>query len=57
MTYPLDLLRTRLAAQPEPRVYLGLSHAVFSVVRQEGAIITSKTVLVKLYGTTSKVVW
>jgi hypothetical protein len=38
MTYPLDLLRTRLAAQAEPRVYLGLSHAVVSVVRQEGTL-------------------
>ena len=36
-TYPLDLLRTRLAAQQEPRVYRGLWHAAASVVRREGA--------------------
>ena len=35
-TYPLDLLRTRLAAQQEPRVYRGLWHAAASVVRREG---------------------
>lgn len=35
-TYPLDLLRTRLAAQPEPKMYLNLPHAVRTIVRDEG---------------------
>lgn len=35
-TYPLDLIRTRLAAQPEPKVYRGMTHAMKSVYRAEG---------------------
>ncbi|KAK4538372.1 hypothetical protein CDCA_CDCA17G4397 [Cyanidium caldarium] len=35
-TYPLDLLRTRLAAQGEPRTYHGVVHAVRTIGRQEG---------------------
>ena len=37
MTYPFDLIRTRLAAQPEPKVYRGLLHAGTSIVEHEGA--------------------
>lgn len=35
-TYPLDLLRTRFAAQPEPKIYRNLPHAVRLIVRHEG---------------------
>lgn len=35
-TYPLDLLRTRLAAQPEPKQYHSLTHATSSIVRTDG---------------------
>ena len=35
-TYPLDLLRTRLATQGEPRTYHGVVHAVRTIGRQEG---------------------
>lgn len=35
-TYPLDLLRTRFAAQSEPRVYHSFRHAVVSIYRQHG---------------------
>ncbi|KNC70829.1 hypothetical protein SARC_16638, partial [Sphaeroforma arctica JP610] len=35
-TYPLDLLRTRLAAQGEPKVYKSLSHAIGQMYRSEG---------------------
>lgn len=34
--YPLDLLRTRMAAQGEPRVYRNLRDAVSVIVREEG---------------------
>ena len=37
VTYPFDLIRTRLAAQPEPKVYRGLLHAGTSIVEHEGA--------------------
>lgn len=37
-TYPLDLLRTRLAAQPEPKQYRNLIHAVTSIVRLDGPL-------------------
>ncbi|KAL7883432.1 hypothetical protein SRHO_G00010900 [Serrasalmus rhombeus] len=33
---PLDTLRTRFAAQGEPKVYRTLRHAVFTMYRQEG---------------------
>ncbi|KAI8256837.1 Mitochondrial thiamine pyrophosphate carrier 1 [Colletotrichum sp. SAR11_239] len=35
-TYPLDLLRTRFAAQGNERVYTGLRHAVTDIYRDEG---------------------
>lgn len=35
-TYPLDLLRTRLAAQPEPKTYHGLRHAAALITRTHG---------------------
>ncbi|KAF5527480.1 Mitochondrial thiamine pyrophosphate carrier 1 [Colletotrichum aenigma] len=35
-TYPLDLLRTRFAAQGNERVYTGLRHAVTDIYRNEG---------------------
>ena len=35
-TYPLDLLRTRLAAQGEPKVYKGMFHAASTIVRKKG---------------------
>ena len=35
-TYPLDLLRTRLAAQREPKTYRGLFDAARVIARQEG---------------------
>ena len=35
-TYPLDLLRTRLAAQTEPRQYKNLSHAVRVIYGSQG---------------------
>lgn len=37
-TYPLDLLRTRFAAQPEPKQYTSISHALTSIVRQHGVV-------------------
>jgi solute carrier family 25 thiamine pyrophosphate transporter 19 len=36
VTYPFDLIRTRLAAQPEPKVYSGLRQAAQQIVEQEG---------------------
>jgi solute carrier family 25 thiamine pyrophosphate transporter 19 len=36
-TYPLDLLRTRFAAQGNDRVYAGLWRAVTQIAREEGA--------------------
>jgi len=36
-TYPLDLLRTRLAAQREPKIYPTMSSAVVYILRNEGA--------------------
>ncbi|XP_029946271.1 mitochondrial thiamine pyrophosphate carrier [Salarias fasciatus] len=35
---PLDTLRTRFAAQGEPKVYKNLRHAVSTMVRSEGAL-------------------
>ncbi|KAI4888506.1 hypothetical protein NFI96_009836, partial [Prochilodus magdalenae] len=35
---PLDTLRTRFAAQGEPKVYRTLRHAVFTMYRQEGVL-------------------
>ncbi|RKF72192.1 Mitochondrial thiamine pyrophosphate carrier 1 [Golovinomyces cichoracearum] len=35
-TYPLDLLRTRLAAQGTERVYRSLNHAIYQIYRSEG---------------------
>jgi len=35
-TYPLDLLRTRFAAQQQHRVYCGLWHAASHIVEREG---------------------
>ncbi|XP_066515413.1 mitochondrial thiamine pyrophosphate carrier isoform X2 [Hoplias malabaricus] len=35
---PLDTLRTRFAAQGEPKVYHTLRHAVFTMYRQEGVL-------------------
>lgn len=35
-TYPLDLLRTRFAAQGNERVYTGLRHAITDIYRDEG---------------------
>jgi solute carrier family 25 (mitochondrial thiamine pyrophosphate transporter), member 19 len=35
-TYPLDLLRTRLAAQTEPRVYKNMRHAVSTIYARHG---------------------
>ncbi|XP_069569566.1 mitochondrial thiamine pyrophosphate carrier [Brachyistius frenatus] len=35
---PLDTLRTRFAAQGEPRVYRNLRHAVFTMWRSEGTL-------------------
>jgi len=37
LTYPLDLVRTRLAAQTTTRHYDGLVHALFVIGRDEGA--------------------
>jgi len=36
MTYPLDLVRTRLAAQTNTAYYRGISHALFAICRDEG---------------------
>lgn len=36
LTYPLDLLRTQLAAQPEPKQYHDLTHAAKCIVRRHG---------------------
>ncbi|CAG8690849.1 1406_t:CDS:2, partial [Funneliformis caledonium] len=36
VTYPFDLLRTRLAAQGEKRTYTGLNHAVQQIYTKEG---------------------
>lgn len=35
-TYPLDLLRTRLAAQPEPKKYHGPLHAIRILMKEQG---------------------
>lgn len=37
ITYPLDLVRTRLAAQTNYMYYRGISHAVYAICRDEGA--------------------
>ncbi len=34
--YPLDLVRTRLSAQTKAQYYRGISHAVSTIVRDEG---------------------
>uniref|UniRef100_M8BKG3 Mitochondrial substrate carrier family protein B n=1 Tax=Aegilops tauschii TaxID=37682 RepID=M8BKG3_AEGTA len=36
LTYPLDLVRTRLAAQTNTAYYRGISHALFAICRDEG---------------------
>jgi len=36
ITYPLDLVRTRLAAQTNNIYYRGISHALYSICRCEG---------------------
>ncbi|KAF2938505.1 hypothetical protein DAI22_03g123500 [Oryza sativa Japonica Group] len=36
MTYPLDLVRTRLAAQTNTAYYRGISHALYAICRDEG---------------------
>ncbi|URE35548.1 Mitochondrial substrate carrier family protein [Musa troglodytarum] len=36
VTYPLDLVRTRLAAQTNTIYYRGISHAVYAICRDEG---------------------
>ena len=36
VTYPFDLIRTRLSAQPEPKVYRGMLHAGRQIALQEG---------------------
>ncbi|XP_020241817.1 mitochondrial substrate carrier family protein B-like isoform X2 [Asparagus officinalis] len=36
ITYPLDLVRTRLAAQTKKIYYRGISHALYSISRDEG---------------------
>ncbi|KAJ0984048.1 hypothetical protein J5N97_002404 [Dioscorea zingiberensis] len=36
MTYPLDLVRTRLAAQTKNVYYRGMSHALYAICRDEG---------------------
>ncbi|KAK9839432.1 hypothetical protein WJX81_001730 [Elliptochloris bilobata] len=37
LAYPLDLVRTRLAAQTGVRYYHGIAHALRTIVREEGA--------------------
>lgn len=37
IAYPLDLVRTRLAAQTTSRYYTGIRHALSTIVREEGA--------------------
>jgi solute carrier family 25 phosphate transporter 23/24/25/41 len=37
LAYPLDLVRTRLAAQAGARYYDGIAHALASIAREEGA--------------------
>lgn len=34
--YPLDLVRTRLAAQTTQRYYTGIGHALRTIVAEEG---------------------
>ncbi|CAL9059396.1 uncharacterized protein LOC135650567 [Musa acuminata AAA Group] len=36
ITYPLDLVRTRLAAQTNTMYYRGISHALYAICRDEG---------------------
>ncbi|CAL9123618.1 unnamed protein product [Musa textilis] len=36
MTYPLDLVRTRLAAQTNTMYYRGISHSLYAICRDEG---------------------
>lgn len=36
LAYPLDLIRTRLAAQTKHKYYRGISHAFSSIVKEEG---------------------
>lgn len=35
-TYPADLIRTRLAAQQEPKIYTSITHAIQSIIRYDG---------------------
>jgi solute carrier family 25 thiamine pyrophosphate transporter 19 len=37
-TYPFDLIRTRLSAQPEPKIYRGLLHAARQIVAHERVV-------------------
>lgn len=36
VTYPLDLLRTRFAAQQEPKFYKSIPHAITHILTHEG---------------------
>jgi hypothetical protein len=36
--YPLDMVRTRLVGQKEPRVYRSMAHAVQTIFRSEGPL-------------------
>jgi hypothetical protein len=38
LAYPLDLVRTRLAAQTTMRYYTGINHALRTIVRDEGMV-------------------
>lgn len=38
LAYPLDLVRTRLAAQTQQRYYRGIGHALATIVRDEGTL-------------------
>jgi len=40
LTYPLDLVRTKLAFQVDHKHYLGIRHALVTIVRSEGGVLS-----------------
>ncbi|OAY81208.1 Mitochondrial substrate carrier family protein B [Ananas comosus] len=51
MTYPLDLVRTRLAAQTNTMYYRGISHALYAICRDEGGVGPSIAISFSVYET------
>ena len=38
MTYPLDLIRARLAAQVHTKYYKGILHAILTIFKEKGIV-------------------